>query len=817
MQTIKNEIETLLHDNAPDFEISKLLKADIKSYFETLDDTFKESSGKGFLLRHTRKIDTTLELVYKTAMRSMFGTYMPLSNTLPITLLALGSYGREQLCVHSDIDLMIVYKELPGYNTQEMIEKILYILWDAGLKLGHRVHEVSELLEAAQSDITIKSSMIESRYLVGSKQLWGQIENELNKIRRDQPEAFIKQKIEEMQILHKKYPLTMEPNIKEGVGGFRNANLVFWIGNILYNVHQIKELDSSIVTPKEYREFWKSLEFLFQVRSALHLATKSKEDQLRLELIPDVSRYLGYKESKQEQMRFSKKVIASLKTIRLYTTIWIEALSNYYDRETMLLPQSTSYLELLTQMAESDPAQFPVHPDFLKALHESPKDNEIGKKVYPIISKIFENPQSHLILNALNETLLLGYTIPHLKKCINLPQFDGYHKYAVDVHTIKCLEALENIQHPEVLQCYNRLNKREKVFIKLIVLLHDAGKGRKKSHSEVGTVLLKGLGSKLALSKEEIRMGKNLILHHLLMSTTAQREDLHSEQVILKFSSHFPTQKELDFMYLLTYADMSGVGPNIYSAFAAELISKLYGQSSLVIKNIKLLEETAKRVKKENQLQKLPAFKTLGRVLQKKALKINSDLFFIKNKPEKILEIIRRAKALDAYDYQISNKEFLTIEICRRDNFDLSYFLYKLSYLSVINMDIYKLFDGIKYFRIDFNETIHEDDYLRVEELLIESLTTMHELKIKKPNILEKNIYIDCNHSKENAIMKLDCMDQKGLVSYVINLFDSLGVDINSAKSHTKRNRINDLFLIEKNGSFCNNTALIIKQLTEKE
>lgn len=817
MQTIKNEIETLLHDNAPDFEISKLLKADIKSYFGTLDETFQECSGKGFLLRHTRKIDTILELVYKTAMRSMFGTYMPLTNTLPITLIALGSYGREQLCVHSDIDLMIVYKELPGYNTQEMIEKILYILWDAGLKLGHRVHEVSELFEAAQSDITIKSSMIESRYLVGSKQLWGQIENQLNKIRRDNPQEFITQKIDEMRELHKKYPLTMEPNIKEGVGGFRNANLVFWIGNVLYNIHKIKDLDSSIVSPKEYREFWKALEFLFQVRSALHLATKSKEDQLRLELIPDVSQYLGYKDTKHDQMKFSKKVIASLKTIRLHTTIWIEELSAYSDKEQMLLPQSTSYLELLTQMAESDPSKFPVHPNFLKALHESPKDNEISKKVYPIINKIFQNPQSHLILTTLNKTLLLGYTIPHLKKCINLPQFDGYHKYAVDVHTIKCLESLENIQHPEVLKCYNALTEREKVFMKLIVLLHDAGKGRKKPHSEVGTVLLKGLGSKLALTKEEIQIGKNLILHHLLMSTTAQREDLHSEKVILKFSSSFPTQKELDFIYILTYADMSGVGPNVYSAFAAELISKLYEQSSLVVKNIKLLEETAKRVKKEKQLQKLPEFKTLSRILQKKALKISSDMFFIKNKPEKIIEIISRAKALDSYHYKISNKDFLTIEICRRDNFDLSYFLYKLSYLNVINMDIYKLFDGIKYFRIDFSETIHEDDYLRVEELILESLNKVHELKIQNPHILKEDIFIDCNHSKENAIMKLDCLDQKGLLSYVINLFDMLGVDINSAKSHTKRNRINDLFLIEKNGNFCNNTNLIIKELTENK
>ncbi|HHD75194.1 MAG TPA: HD domain-containing protein, partial [Campylobacterales bacterium] len=602
---------------------------------------------------------------------------------------------------------------------------------------------------------------------------------------------------------------------KEGVGGFRSANLVFWVGNVLYNIKKIKELDSSIVSPKEYKAFWSALEFLFQVRSALHLDTGTKEDKLRLELIPEVSQYLGYKESKQGQMRFSKNVISSLKTIQLYTTIWLEELSNYYNKEKMLLPQSTGYLELLEQMSKSDPSLFPVHPKFLKALHDTPRPADVSKRVYPIILQIFKHPQSHLILSTLNKTLLLGYTIPHLKKCINLPQFDGYHQYAVDVHTIKCLEALENIHEPNVLRCYEALSEREKVFMKLIVLLHDAGKGRKKPHSEVGTVLLKGLGSKLKLTKEEIKIGKNLILYHLLMSTTAQREDLHSEKTILKFSSHFPTQKELDYIYILTYADMSGVGPNIYNKFAAGLINKLYEESSLVVKNIDLLEETAKRIKKEKQLQKLPEFKILSRILQKKTLKIDSDMFFIKNKPEEIIRIITQANNLKEYDFKISTDNFLTIEIYRKENFNLSYLLYKLAHLNVINMDIYKLFDQIKYFRIDFSETIQEDDYFRVEQLILESLASTQNLTIQAPNILKENIFIDCNHSKENAIMQLNCVDQKALLSYVINLFDTLGIDINSAKSHTKRNRVNDLFLIEKNGNFCNNTNLIIKELTE--
>jgi len=815
MEDLKIKIEALLHGNASDFEVSKLLKQDIKEYFGTLEESFAQNNGKNFLVKHTKKIDTILQMAYKVAMRSMFGTYMPMKSTLPITLIALGSYGREQLCVYSDIDLMIVYKEVPGYNTQEMIEKILYILWDAGLKLGHRVHEVDELFEVSKTDITIKTSMIESRFIDGSKQLWGQTQNELHRIRQDNQEAFIKAKVEELETLHEKYPMTMEPNLKEGDGGFRSANLVYWIGNILHNINSISELEGKVIVKKDYEEFRDALYFLFKVRSALHLATGKKEDKLRLDLIPAVAKYLGY-DNPKKHMQFSRKVISCLKIIKLYSIIWIDELSNYYNKEQMLIPkEDSSYYELLKQLSVASSEQFPVHPTFLKALNCCYREINVKEDIYKIIYKIFEQAQSHLILNTLIDATLLGYTIPYLKKAINLPQFDGYHQYAVGIHTVKCIEALENIQDTRVKILYENLTQREKIFIKAAVLIHDAGKGRRKDHSEIGTVLFKGFGKRMGCSEEQITIGKNLILYHTLMSITAQREDLHSEQVILKFSAHFQTQKELDYIYILTYADMNGVGTSIYNDFSSRLINTLYTQASLAIENVKLLQETSKRVKKEKLLQKKEGFKSLAKSLQKKTLKISSDMFFIKNRPQRIINIVEKAQVLKNYDFVISNNKFLTIELLRKGNFDLSFLLQKLSRLDVVSLDIYKLFSNIKYFRIDFNEKLNDDYLIDIHDLLVEALTQRHEIKIEKPKILEKNIFIDCEHSKEHALLKIDCPNQKGLLAYVIKLFDNLNIDINSAKIHTKMNRINDLFLIEKNGNFCNNTNLIIKELTE--
>ena len=386
MNTVKAQIEELLYNNAPDFEIAKVLKKEIKTYFDTLEETFSHSGGKDFLVKHTKKIDSVLKMVYQIALREMFGSYAPMKNSIPLALVALGSYGREQLCVHSDIDLMIVYKEIPGYNTKEMIEKILYILWDTGLKLGHRVHTVEELYDVSKTDITIKTALIESRMIEGSSFIWTETQNALSQIRHDDPKNFIQLKLQEQEQKHRRFPLTMEPNLKEGVGGFRDANLVFWIGKVFYSVNKIKDLPAEIVDEKEYRPFRIALEFLFRVRSALHLATGKKEDKLRLDLIPTIAKLLGYEESQQGHMKFAKKVTESLKIIRLYSCIWLEKLTKAYvtddPEKNFIYPEAEDFNGLLKQLCKEAEQPFHAHPSFLQKLITAKKPERPDKALY---------------------------------------------------------------------------------------------------------------------------------------------------------------------------------------------------------------------------------------------------------------------------------------------------------------------------------------------------------------------------------------------------------------------------------------------------
>jgi len=819
LHTIKTEIEELIYNNATDFEIAKVLKREIKLYFGRLDETFANSGGKDFLVKHTKKIDSILRVIYMVAQRAMFGDYAPMKNSIPIALVALGSYGREQLCLYSDIDLMIVYKRVDGYNMQMMIEKIFYILLDTGLKLGHRVHEVDELYEVSKSDITIKTAILESRFIEGSKFIWTETQNSIKQIRHDNPKEFIRLKIEEQEKKHTKYPLTMQPNLKEGIGGFRDANLVYWVGKVLFNVDNIKNLPDTIVKESEYKPFRIALEFLFRVRSALHLVSNKKEDRLRLELIPDIARLLGYEDGKDGQMQCAKRVTESLKIIRLYSTIWLNLLTRDYiednPNKTFLYPtnEKQEFNSLLKQLSSFANKPFYPHPSFLHRLITVERPQHLTDEIYKSVRSFFYQPYSHSIVNALSHARLLHYTIPPMRAVVDLPQFDGYHKFAVDIHSIRSLYHIEHITNPDIKSLFNALTKDEKMMLKVVTFLHDAGKGRKTNHHIIGVSLFKTFATSLNIKPKLIEDGSRIILYHTLMSNIAQREDIYNQNTIIRFVSHFPNKKLLDMIYILTYSDMSGVGGDIYNAFTARLINTLYRQSITILESKTPLDITAKRIKKEEALKKNSEFLLFSKLEQKRILQIPSDLIFLRYSISEIIDINKRAFQTQDYTFTIDNSSNLTIEVIRKTPFNISYLLGSLSKLEIINMDICKLFNGLKYFKIDFTTTVEDEDINDITRVIHKSFKDNKKSLLVKPTIEKSEITIDCDHSDTYATMNINCRNQKGIVAHIINIFDDMQIDIATAKINTIKNRAKDMFLIEKNGNFCQNVDEIIERL----
>ena len=818
MKELKIKIEELLGQKAPDFKIAKLIRQELKESQESLLETFKESGGKDFLVKYTKKIDNIIKLVYRIAVREMFGEYFPTKNAVPLTLTALGSYGREQLSPKSDIDIMFVYKDIPAYNTKEIIEKMYYLLLDSGLKLGHRVHEINELESAADSDITIKTALLESRFIDGSKHLWFETQNKLEHIRHKNQIEFITAKIEERRQLRAKYPLMMEPNLKEGVGGFRDANLVYWIGKLLYNIPRIKELPKEIVNEDDYKKFRESLEFLFKVRAALHLVVKKKTDTLSLDYIPAVAKLLKYKNNPRSHLVFAKRVNRSLRVIWLYSRIWLDALvsSKIEIYKNYLKPKNgfKNSNEMLKFLIDNANKPYRSHPQLNLQLLHTKKAKE-SSKTKKLILDIFKAKYTSAILIALSEANKLGSYILPMKKVEAWAQVDGYHKYPVDTHSIKAVEMLDNIEDKKLKAIFDTLPEDKKQLLKLVTLLHDCGKGRVGDHHKLGKRLFEEYAQNLGLSKENIKLGAKLILYHNKLSFVAQKEDIYNPKIVSHFAGLFPNKLELDMIYLLTYADVSSVGSEIYNEFTKRLFETLYKNALSFMQHKEFLDDMKSRVKRVESIKRSHKFNNLSKTLQKKILCIESNLPFAKYSTARIIEIAKRAITIEEFEYEITNKKFLTIEIIKKAPLDLGYLLSKLSNLNLVNMDIVKLFDNKKYFKIDFSQRVHEENIPEIGHIIESSFLKQDIIRLPKPNINSKDITIDCEHSKEYAQMRLQTKDQKGLMAYLMNIFEYLGVDIVSSKIYTHKGNVNDLFLIEKNGNFCQNIEIIKDKLVK--
>ncbi|MBE0496188.1 MAG: HD domain-containing protein [Campylobacterales bacterium] len=838
---LEHHIEMLIDQGASDFEISKLIKQHIKTYLSSLDSLFEQTQGKDFLVKHTKSIDGFVKVIFKYTLRQYFGNYMPLYNALPITLVAMGSYGREELCVYSDIDLMIVYKDIKGYNIEPIITAMLYLAWDAGMKLGHRTHKVEELLDASGEDLTIKTAMLESRFLCGSKFLWMETERELFRIRRHDMRAYIEEKITTYRARGEQYPLTMEPNIKQGVGGLRDANTLYWVAQCLHGVTKLKDLVPRFLSEEEFRDLRMAQEFLFRLRSALHLSANKKQDTLNLELIPSVAQKLGFvdKRLQSAQMSLAKKTFESLWTLKITSQIYIKRLcaplfcdlSNLSSlraarfRKKLYMVEGTLYasfhkkpdtLKTILEMflsLEDVPLGFDI--SFIHYLRQTPLKVHNSPAIYALFKRLFHRQHLNQFLYAFYKAGLLQDLIKPMRHAINLPQFDGYHIYPVDIHSLKCVWHLEHIQDPFIQALLDDLCGDGKALLRLVVLFHDIGKGRKGDHSEIGARLFKLYAQKLGFKEESIAMGVLLIRYHTYMSNVANREDIYNEKVILSFVSTLGDPKALCLLYILTYCDINGVSPTTYSTFTAKLLRELYDLALEAFPKDALVDEASRRRKKEKALAKNPSFMALSNATQRKILGIPSTFFFLKHKTHEIVSISSWALEIKDYDAHILNHQHLSISLVRTRPFNLGYFLSKVAYLDLAHMEIFKLFDGKKYFKIEFNEVA--EDIGHISQLIDESFDMSKRTTLKQPIILEDELAFDCEHSSTYAQLSLKAKDQQGLMAYIISVFDEWGLDISSAKIQTIKHRARNLFLIEKQGKLCDNKEKIIALLCGKK
>lgn len=839
-QSLKEKIEGLVGSGASDFEISKEFKNHIKTYLSSLDELFEADFGREFLYRHTKELDSSLIEMFRYIVRDSFGDYQPLINSIPISMIALGSYGRQQLSVYSDIDIMLLYKDVKGYAIKPILERFLYMAWDAGLKIGHRVHEVSEITEVVKTDITIKTAILESRFIWGSKFLWVEYQNKLRDVRKTNQIEFICAKLSEMSKRHKKYKLSMEPNIKEGIGGLRDSNTLFWLATCIYGVNSNKELTGRLFSETDYREYRIALEFLFKLRNALHLLSKKKQDELLMQTQREVALKLGFRDVKSHKAESAlmSKTLRSMQAVNLFASINCAKLARKiaYRTENIRYARQQRVddglflidgvlhatfsnksdsickaVRLLQNAKKNGFASFDysVHQFLINSAGEK-KQKKIPKElIIELLSK-----DCHKTLFALYETGAISKLFPAFERILFLAQFDGYHTYSVDIHTLEAVRHLENIGDSFVKSIYDAFEPEDKAYLKLALIYHDIGKGRSGDHSLLGSRIFTSFAKKLGLWEQKIELVRRVILHHTLMSNTAFREDLNNEKTILSFAGSLKTKKAIDFLYVLTYADLQAVGQNIYSSFNATLLKELYHKATQKLFHSELVGEAAERVTKESALLKNEEFKALEQKLQKNIISIASNLFFIKLSSTQIVDICKRVKDTQEFSFVVHNEPYLSFEIISKKWIDFGRLLSRFAFLDIVSMDIFKLFDGAKYFKVSFSSKVDDSEINTIEEIIGSFASgTQKIINTPKPIIKKSDIKFDFEHSESYVKMLLTTKNQQGLLAFVIEVFDELGVDIATAKVGTIKGIAKDMFLVEKSSGIEKKQKEVIRRL----
>ncbi|MBV1929417.1 MAG: [protein-PII] uridylyltransferase, partial [Gammaproteobacteria bacterium] len=617
----------------------KKTKAILTDGQAVIKDRFMQSNkGRPLMYAYAFLIDQVIRTIYDTAT----GYVYPLNNPTPeekLSLVAVGGYGRGELAPQSDVDLLFLfpYKQTPW--SEQIIEYCLYMLWDLGLKVGHATRNPDECIRLAKKDITIQTALLEARYIWGDQDLANQVRSKfLNEIIPGNNRSFIDAKLLERGERHKKFGnsrYVVEPNIKEGKGGFRDLQTLFWLAKFVYSTSDISELQTrGVFTEAERRRFTKASNFLRTVRCHLHYLTNRPEERLTFDVQTELANRLGYKDHAGTMgvERFMKHYFLVAKDVGDLTRIFCANLEAEQQKKSRLPIPNFGLLRRkldgflveggrLNVQSDDDFKDDPikilglfhlaqkkgldVHPNALRLIRQNLRLLNKKLRSDPNANKLFlemltsrKDPET--TLRRLNEAGVLGRFIPDFGRVVAQMQHDMYHVYTVDEHTIRAIGILAQIEdgllaeeHPLSHRIMPKILSRAVLYV--AVLLHDIAKGRGGDHSELGAEVAEKLCPKLGLSESETETVAWLVRYHLLLSNTSFKRDLSDPKTIEDFVQVVQSPEQLKLLLILTVVDIRAVGPNVWNGWKGQLLRELYYASETALTGGHISEGRAER------------------------------------------------------------------------------------------------------------------------------------------------------------------------------------------------------------------------------
>ncbi len=538
-----------------------------------------------------------------------------------IAIAATGGYGRGELAPFSDVDLLFLVPAKRNGADEQVIENMLYLLWDAGLKVGQATRTVEDCVRLAKGDLTIRTSLLETRWLWGSRALFEAFETRFfADVVEGSGRAFVEAKLVERDARHERMGdsrYVLEPNIKDGKGGLRDLQTLLWLAKYLYRVKDIAELvDQGVFAAPDIRQFRKAQDFLWTVRCHLHYVAGRPEERLTFNVQEEMAERLGYNDRGgiRGVERFMKHYFRITRTVGDLTRVLCAVLEEEQKKSRIgfRLPSLTLFRRtpagfrfdgdrLTTETAdafEKDPVKIlglfhtaqrtghDIHPKALRqvqqslalinaALRHDPEANRLFMEM--LTAEIDPEP----ILKRLNEAGVFGRFIPDFGRVVSQMQYDMYHHFTVDEHSIHAIGILGRIEraelaatHPTATKAFGEILSRRALY--LAVLLHDVGKARGGDHSEIGAEIARRLAPRLGLDEWESETVAWLVRYHLLMARTAFKRDVDDPRTVADFTDIVQSPERLRLLLVLTNADITAVGPSVWNGWKEGLLAELY-------------------------------------------------------------------------------------------------------------------------------------------------------------------------------------------------------------------------------------------------
>jgi [protein-PII] uridylyltransferase len=602
-------------------------------------------------------MDEALAALYDFTVVHIFRAHNP-TEAERMAVMAVGGYGRGVLAPSSDVDLLFVRNYKQTAWAESVIEYMLYALWDMGLKVGHAFRTIDECIKLSKEDVTIRTAILDRRMLFGDKGLAEKLSERFNKeVVAGKGAEFVAAKLAERDARHEREGgsrYRVEPNVKDGKGGLRDLQTLYWLAKFIHGGDVLADvLDNSAFTPADKAVYLREARFLWTVRCHLHFLTGRAEERLSFDLQPEMAARMGYtaRGPVTSVERFMKRYFLAAKEVGALTRILCAKLEAEEKKRpggrTPFFPQPAArplkeagfaldqgrLTVTDTAIFEADPRNLlrlfalaaerdvDIHPEAMTAARRSlgalTREMRYDPQARSLFFDVIAGRQHPgRILQLMNESGVLGRFVPEFGRIVGQTQFNMYHHFTVDEHTLKAVETIHDIEagkfrdaHPLSTELFPKIQNRRALY--LAMLLHDTGKGIGDQQVE-GAKVARNAAIRLGLPAGEAELVSWLVGNHLEMSDTAQRRDISDPQTISRFAEKVGNLERLRLLLVLTVADIRAVGPGVWNGWKGQLLRDLYYAAEAALRGGRTDEASVRRQLSERAAAARAALQTAG-------------------------------------------------------------------------------------------------------------------------------------------------------------------------------------------------------------